>query len=396
MQHDYSPVQSSTRVFEIDAVRGFALFGILMMNIMSFAGPHMEDQLTMNTSDIYSGTNSIVIFLINTLVTSNFYTMFSFLFGLGFYIFLSRAEKKSGSTYLLFIRRMIILLVIGIIHAIFIWYGDILTVYAITGLLLIFFYRLPPKFNLAISFVILLLGTVFVLLLTLLMFSIRDVDMGALPASGYGVDMMAAAAGSYGEIISLNISIFGLMMTNNIVMVPLVLAIFLIGLYAGQKGYFERLSSIRGMLWKVVVFGIGIGLPIKLATGYGMTYGMDDPVWSIATMLAYTAGGPLMSLGYIALFLLILGRFEGLTRLLQPVGQMALTNYIMQSVLMIVLFFGFDLFNTIGAVWFPLIVLATFMLQIVLSHIWMKAFSYGPLEWIWRILTYGRILPIKK
>jgi uncharacterized protein len=179
-------------------------------------------------------------------------------------------------------------------------------------------------------------------------------------------------------------------------MVPLVLAIFLIGLYAGQKGYFERLSSIRGMLWKVVVLGIGIGLPIKLATGYGMTYGMDDPVWSIATMLAYTAGGPLMSLGYIALFLLILGRFEGLTRLLQPVGQMALTNYIMQSVLMIVLFFGFDLFNTIGAVWFPLIVLATFMLQIVLSHIWMKAFSYGPLEWIWRILTYGRILPIKK
>ena len=396
MQQSHVPVQSSSRVLEIDAVRGFALFGILMMNIMSFAGPHMEDQLTMNTSAIYSGTNSVVIFLINTLVTSNFYTMFSFLFGLGFYIFLSRAEMKQGSTYLLFIRRMLILLVIGIIHAIFIWYGDILTVYAITGLLLLFFYRLSPKFNLAISGVILLLGTIFVLLLTLLMFSIRNMDMGAVPVSSYGVDMMSAASGSYGDIISLNMSIFGLMITNNIVMVPLVLAIFLIGLYVGQKGYFDRLDSIRGLLWKVAIFGIGIGLPIKLVTGYGMTYGMDDPAWSIATMLAYTLGGPLMSLGYIAVLLLILMRFKGLTRLLQPVGQMALTNYILQSIVMIIVFFGFDLFNTIGAVWFPLIVLTTFMLQIVLSHMWMKAFSYGPLEWIWRILTYGRILPIKK
>lgn len=396
MQKNHAPIKSSARVYEIDAVRGFALFGILMMNIMIFAGPQMEDQLTMNTSEIYSGANSIVVYLINTLVTTNFYTMFSFLFGLGFYIFLSRAEKKQGSKYLLFIRRMIILLVIGIAHAVFIWYGDILTVYAITGLLLLFFYRLPPKVNLVISIVILFLGTIFVLLLTLLMFSVRDVDISMASTSFYDINMAETVTGSYGDIISLNIDMLGVMMTSNIMMLPLILAVFLLGLYAGQKGYFERLSSIRGMLWKVAIFGIGLGLPIKMITGYGLTYGMDDPVWPTVSMLANTIGGPLMSLGYIALFLLIVGRFEGLTRLLQPVGQMALTNYIMQSVLMIVMFFGFDLFNTIGAVWFPLIVLATFMLQIVLSHIWMKAFSYGPLEWIWRILTYGRVLPIKK
>ncbi|MCG1009357.1 DUF418 domain-containing protein [Salinicoccus sp. ID82-1] len=396
MQQNYTPVQSPERVFELDAVRGFALFGILMMNIMSFAGPQVEGQLTMQTSDIYTGSNAIVIFLINVLVTSNFYTMFSFLFGLGFYIFLSRAEKKPGSTYLLFTRRMVVLLCFGIAHAVFIWYGDILTVYAITGLLLMFFYRFKPAVNLIVAIILLLLGTVFVLLLTLLMYSVRNMDMGEFIVPGNGFGMMSAAEGSYMDIVNLNISVLSMMITSNVVMVPFVLAMFLIGLYVGQKGYFERLASIGGLLWKVALVGIIAGLPIKFLTGYAMTYGMEDPMWSIASMLAYTIGGPLMSLGYVALLLLIMRRFRGLTGLLQPVGQMALTNYIGQSIVMITLFFGFDLFNTIDAVWFPAIVLGTFIVQIVLSHLWMKQFRFGPLEWIWRTLTYGIILGIKK
>ncbi|MFC3418414.1 DUF418 domain-containing protein [Salinicoccus hispanicus] len=396
MQQNYTPVQSPERLFEIDAVRGFALLGILMMNIMSFAGPQIEGQLTMETSDIYTGSNAIVILLINILVTSNFYTMFSFLFGLGFYIFLSRAEKRPGSTYLLFVRRMIVLLCFGIAHAVFIWYGDILTVYAITGLMLLFFYRFKPVVNLIVAGVLLLIGTVFVLLLTLLMFSVRDMDMGEIAAPGSGFDMMSVAGGSYMDIVNLNISVLSLMVTSNIVMAPFVLAMFLIGLYVGQKGYFERLSSINGLLWKVALIGILVGLPIKIVTGYAMTYGMDDPMWSIASMLAYTIGGPLMSMGYVALLLLIMKRVRGLKALLQPVGQMALSNYIGQSILMITLFFGFDLFNTIDAVWFPGIVLSTFIIQIAISHLWMKQFRFGPLEWIWRTLTYGRILGIKK
>lgn len=396
MQQNYTPVQSSERVFEIDAVRGFALFGILMMNIMSFAGPQIEGQMTMEASDIYTGSNAIVILLINILVTSNFYTMFSFLFGLGFFIFLSRAEKRPGSTYLLFTRRMIVLLCFGIIHAVFIWYGDILTVYAVTGLLLLFFYRFRPVVNLIVAVVLLLLGTVFVLLLTLLMFSVRGMDMGEMAAASSGFDMMAAVGGSYMDIVGLNISILSLMAMSNIIMAPFVLAMFLIGLYVGQKGYFERLASINGLLWKVALIGILVGLPIKIVTGYAMTYGMADPMWSIASMLAYTIGGPLMSLGYVALLLLIMKRVGVLAAILQPVGQMALSNYIGQSILMIALFFGFGLFDTIDAVWFPLIVLLTFTIQIVISRLWMKHFRFGPLEWIWRMLTYLKIFSIKK
>ncbi|MFB9859704.1 DUF418 domain-containing protein [Salinicoccus siamensis] len=396
MKREYLPVGSADRVHEIDAVRGFALFGILMMNIMSFAGPQMENQLTFDASDIYTGSNSVIILLINIFVTANFYTMFSFLFGLGFYIFLSRAKNRTQQVNRLFIRRMSILLIIGLLHAIFVWYGDILTVYAVTGIILLLFYRLNPRLNLFISTMILLLGSVFVILMTMLALSLPDINAETASSPVYGINMIEASNGSYWDIVSLNLSILGLMSVNNIAMVPLVLAVFLIGLFVGQKGYHTRLWSLKKMLWKIVIIGIGVGLPVKVITGYAMTYGMESPALSVLSMLAYTLGGPLMSLGYTALLALIFLRFQSFTKMLQPVGQLALTNYIMQSVLMIVLFFGFNLFNQIGALWFPLIVAATFGFQIVVSHLWMRYFKYGPLEWIWRISTYGKILSIKK
>ncbi|GAA3724071.1 DUF418 domain-containing protein [Salinicoccus jeotgali] len=396
MKREYLPVGSSDRVHEIDAIRGFALLGILMMNIMSFAGPQMENQLTFDTSEIYTGSNSIIILLINIFVTANFYTMFSFLFGLGFYIFLSRAENRTHQVNRLFVRRMSILLIIGLLHAIFIWYGDILTVYAVTGIILLLFYRLNPRFNLFISTMILLLGSVFVILMTMLALSLPDISAEATGSSAYGIDMIGAAKGSYWDIVSLNLSILALMSVNNIAMTPLILAIFLLGLYAGQKAYHTRLGSLKKELWRIAAISIGVGLPVKVVTGYTMTYGMGSPTLSILSMLAYTLGGPLMSLGYIALLTLMFLKIQSFTKLLQPVGQLALTNYIMQSVLMITLFFGFGLFNEIGAVWFPLIVAATFAIQVMASHFWVRHFRYGPLEWIWRMSTYGKILPIKK
>lgn len=398
MSQSYSPIGLSERVHEIDAVRGFALLGILMMNIMSFAGPTLQDQFTAGTSDIYTGgANAGVIFFINTFVTSNFYTMFSFLFGLGFYIFLSRAEKKPGSTSLLFLRRMMMLLAFGLFHAIFIWYGDILMVYAATGSILLIFYKFKPFVNLAVSSFILLLGTLFVVAMSLLLFAAGSALMSGDQGFNPGFDMVRSLTDAdYMDVLDLNMSVFGTMMSSNIMMIPFVLAMFLIGLYAGQKRIFENLDAKRKLLVWTAAVGIGAGTPIKILVGYGLTYMMDEPAWSILTMLAYTLGGPLMSLGYVAFFILIVLKFKGLTKMLQPVGQMALTNYIMQSVLMTVFFYGMNMFNEIDAVWFIPIVLIVFAVQTVYSHLWMKKFKSGPLEWIWRSVTYGRIMPIKR
>lgn len=395
------PIEFKQRIFEIDGIRGFALLGILMMNIMSFAGPTLDDIFTGKTSEIYSGFwNEASLFFINTFVTTNFYTMFSFLFGLGFYIFLSRAEKKTQSTTLLFIRRLLLLLIFGIIHGVFLWYGDILWTYAITGLFLILFYRLKPKANLIIAVVIIIVSTVIVILGTIAVYAMGMYTSDAsLPAEDFVFSLNMTEAilqGTYGDVVIMNLIILGLSAAGAIFVIPNVLSMFLLGLYAGQKGYFSNLQKFKNLTKKVAIACIGVGLPIKIFTGYLTTYHPHDDVFAQLSQLASTIGGPFMALGYIAVCILVFSRVPKLVKLLQPVGQMALTNYIGQSVIMLIIFYGFGLFNSINAIWFIPITLGVFSLQLIFSHFWMKYFSYGPLEWLWRTFTYLKMMPLKK
>lgn len=395
MVNNYQPTSFSERIHEIDGIRGFALLGILMMNIMSFATPMMQDGMEQQTTERFTGQyNEWSIFFINTFVTTNFYTMFSFLFGLGFYIFLSRAENKVQSTNILFLRRMGMLLIFGILHGVLLWYGDILWTYAVTGVLLLFFYKLSPKINLIIGVGILGIFTVFLLLMSLLLFGVNVPVEGAFSLP---FDMTETIIdGSYSDLILINSTFLGISLMNIIFLVPSVLAVFLIGLYAAQKGIFNNIDAHESLINKVAAVGLGIGLPIKILTGYAVTYQSLDTAWAMLSMLSSTIGGPLMSLGYIALFLIIAGKVPAMVKILQPVGQMALTNYIMQTVIMMIIFYGFNLFNRVDAVYFIPIVLAVFAVQIIYSHLWMKVFKFGPLEWIWRTVTYLKILPIKR
>lgn len=396
-----NPIEFNKRIFEIDGIRGFALLGILMMNIMSFAGPDLDDSFTSTRSEIYTGFwNELSLFFINTFVTTNFYTMFSFLFGLGFYIFLSRAEKKTQSTAALFLRRIALLLVFGLLHGILLWYGDILWTYAVTGLFLLLFYKFKPKVNLIIAVGLLSLSTIIVLLSSIgtYMMNMAAVNTG-MESEGYIFSLNMTETilnGSYGDVVGMNAIILGLSAAGAIFVIPNVLAMFLLGLYAGQKGYFNNLREHTGLLRKVAVIGIGVGLPVKIFTGYLTTYEGDDNVFVQLAQLSSTIGGPLMSLGYVAALALILLKLPKLVRLLQPVGQMALTNYIGQTVIMLVIFYVFGLFNSIDAVWFIPIAIGGFILQLILSHFWMKYFSYGPLEWIWRNFTYLKMMPFRK
>ncbi len=395
MGNNYQPISFSERIHEIDGIRGFALLGILMMNIMSFATPMMQDGMDQQATERFTGQyNEWSIFFINTFVTTNFYTMFSFLFGLGFYIFLSRAQNKVQSTNVLFLRRMGMLLIFGILHGVLLWYGDILWTYAVTGILLLFFYKLPPKINLIIGVSLLGVFTVFLLLMSILLFGVNVPVEGAFPLP---FDMTETIhEGSYSELIILNSTFLGISLMNIIFLVPNVLAVFLIGLYAAQKGIFNHLEENKGLINKVAIVGLGIGLPVKILTGYAVTYQSLDSAWSMLSMLSSTMGGPLMSLGYIALFLIIVRKLPALVKVLQPVGQMALTNYIMQTVIMMIIFYGFNLFNRVDAVYFIPIVLAVFIVQVIYSHLWMRVFRFGPLEWIWRTVTYLKVLPIKR
>lgn len=396
-----NPIEFNKRIFEIDGIRGFALLGILMMNIMSFAGPDLDDSFAGTRSEIYTGFwNELSLFFINTFVTTNFYTMFSFLFGLGFYIFLSRAEKKDQSTAALFLRRLGLLLVFGLLHGILLWYGDILWTYAITGLFLLLFYKFKPKVNLLIAVILLVITSIMVILSSAAVYVMNAADTGSgLETEGFVFSLNMTETilnGTYGDIVLMNAAVLGLSVAGAVFVIPNVLAMFLLGLYAGQKGYFANLKEHTGLLRKVAVIGIGIGLPVKIFTGYLTTYQSHDDVFVQLAQLSSTIGGPLMSLGYIAALALILLKLPKMVKLLQPVGQMALTNYIGQTVIMLGIFYAGGWFNSIEAVWFIPIALGVFILQLIVSSIWMKFFAYGPLEWIWRNFTYLKVMPIRK
>lgn len=391
------PVSFKDRVHEIDGIRGFALLGILMMNIMSFASPMMQYSIEGRENTLFTSTaaDEGVIMFINTFVTANFYTMFSFLFGLGFYIFLTRANEKGHHANRLFIRRIILLLLFGLMHGILLWYGDILWTYAVAGIFLLLFYKLSPKTNLITGIVILSAGTVFTLLIAGLGSMMGDIE--AASSFRLWFDMQETILnGSYIDMIIMNSSIMTLMLFQAFVTVPNVLAMFLIGLYAAQKGIFQNLDAHRSLINRTAVIGLSVGLPVKILSGYGLTYGGMDPFWSSIGILANTLGGPLMALSYIALFIIIARKTKVFVKLLQPVGQMALTNYISQTVIMLIIFYGFNLFNQVSPVWFIPIVISVFIFQVVISHIWMRLFRYGPLEWLWRSFTYLKLMPIKR
>lgn len=385
------PTSQQSRINEIDAIRAIALFGILMMNIMSFAGSYID--ISEDTS-IYSGVwNERALWFINSFVTSSFFTMFSFLFGLSFYLFISRAEKKVDNPNKLFVRRLVVLLIIGVLHGVFIWYGDILTLYAITGFWLILFVRVKPIVNLIVPIVIFSAGTLLVLGLAVLM---RGFEVEEDNAGLFNFNLTEIMHnGNYMDLVGANGVLFMWGLAGIVVMMPIVLAMFLLGLHVGQRNLH---NTFKLHIKKILVFGIialAIGIPIKLYTGHALTYSTDF-VSDTLSGLSYTIGGPLVALGYLSIFIVVLHYIPALVRFLQPAGQMALTNYLMQSIFMVAFFKVTNLYDQMDAVYFVPFSLAFFIVQVLLSHVWMKYFKFGPFEWIWRMLTYMQVVPLRR
>ena len=395
------PTEQTKRINEIDAVRAVALLGILMMNIMTFAGSYINLG-TGEPSASYTGTaNEYSLWFINSFVTSSFFTMFSFLFGLGFYIFMERARLRSDKPDLLFVRRLVILLIIGILHGVFIWYGDILTQYAITGFWLLLFARVKPVVNLVVPIIIFVVGTLFIGALALLMSRLSGLETLDTTGTDKVPDFLninfteIMESGTYMDLVGANTTMFLLSTTGIIITMPIVLAMFLLGLYVGQKNLH---MTFHNHLKKIGIFGaiaLLIGIPLKLYTGYYMTFPVT-PTEEIISGFSYTVGGPLVALGYVALLVILFVKVPVLVRLLQPAGQMALTNYLMQSIVMVTFFKISGLYDQVDAVYFIPISIGFFLVQVALSHVWMKYFTYGPFEWVWRCLTYLRVVPIKR
>ncbi len=401
-----SPTQSSERIISLDVLRGFAILGILIMNIQSFS---MISAAYLNPTAFggFTGANKWVWILSHLFADMKFMTIFSILFGAGIVLFTERLRAKGIHSLAIHYRRTFWLLVIGLAHAYLLWYGDILVIYAISALWVVLFRKKKPATLLITGLVVVSVASVLYLFTGFSLPFMDDASKAGMmqnwnPPSEIIQQEIDAYRGSWAaqmeqrvpEALMMQTFIFfiqtgwragGLMLVG--------MALFKWGILSAEKS-----GNFYG---KLVVVGFLIGLPVvgygivaNLKHGFSMEYS-----FFLGSQFNYW-GSLLVSLGYIGLVMLCVksGILNSLKKSLQAVGQMALTNYLMQTIICTTLFYGhgFGLYGRLERTEQILIVLAVWIFQLIISPVWLKYFKYGPFEWLWRSLTYWRLQPCKK
>ncbi len=406
------PVTQLERIQVIDILRGFALFGILLVSIELYGNP--LEQFLLGHGELKSPADRLAVWGIRLLAEAKFYPILSFLFGLGFALQVQSAELQGTRFVPLYLRRLIILFLFGFAHAISLWVGDILVLYAVLGaILLLFFRRSSPRTLLVWTGVMLGLSFLFLgyfvgmALVAELMEGGRnflgryfaDTDR-ALGQSAYQASQVYAT-GSFVEITAQRLSDRGLAYGLSIFSIFNVFAMFLLGLYAGRRGIFQDISGHLPLFRKILRWGFLLGISSNLFYVIAMEGASryEPTLWSYAATIGQIIGAPTLALSYVAAITLLVQHTAG-RKLLSPlaaVGRMPLSNYLLQSLIATTIFYGygFGLFGQIGPALGILFTLAIFTAQIPLSVWWMDRFQFGPVEWLWRTLTYLRWQPFR-
>src|SRR5437016_5241722 len=404
-QSQISPISLPERIEILDVLRGLAVCGILVGNMQWFSGYGMMPPAIARQSPF---ADQVTHFLVHFFVEGKFYSIFSFLFGFGFALQLARAEERGDSRASLFKRRLFWLLVIDLLHAYLLWSGDILSIYAVMGFLLILFRKKTNDALLRWAFVLLAVPILTYILLYILF--VAYVPPGAVAKlDAAQIDFWKATVrrvpqSSYLQIITgYNLNMIAGRYASLILemRLPKLLAMFLLGSYAYRRGFFQNLSNHRPFIRRVLIYGLILGLVgnVLFAAFAGAESGCPPSPAGIVGVISYAFGVPALALGLIALVATLWQRttWRRLLALLAPVGRMALTNYLMQTVISVFIFYGygFGQFGRLGATKATLIALAIFLFQILMSALWLKYFSYGPMEWIWRQLTYRQRINLR-
>lgn len=403
---DVQPVEERERIHALDALRGIALLGILMVNMGAFKGLSTIDPFPA-VERLAEVADRIAYALIQTLFTNKFYPIFAFLFGLGFALQIGRLQARGVNPTGIMLRRLLILLVIGLLHGLFIWAGDVLFIYAVCGMGLLLFRNLSPRAVLywvlglwGVQSLCCLCGSGFVFLGAQFENASAQGDFfQPYIQRGYQV----YAHGSYWEAQQFRFVEWLLMLTFTIFYVPNVVTMFLLGLYFGKVGVFEQIASYRRLLLWLAGVGLLLGLPLNALCGWGLLRNIsaEEELMAYGWLTLLTVAGPILSLGYIGAFGWLWAGFAGLQRALQPVaaaGRMALTNYLLQSVICTLLFYGYGLglYDTVGIAQGVGLTVLIWLVQVVLSTLWLARFQYGPMEWLWRSLTYGKRMAMRR
>ncbi len=384
----------------IDALRGIALFGILAVNIQSavwsLGGPTLGQ-----LDEVSTLLDRATVLLTSFFLEFKFYPIFCFCFGYGFAVQARKWRARGDNLKILFTRRMTFMLILGIFHGVFLWFGEILTRYAITGFILRHYISRGPRALIKALRFWLITTLVATVVLGVLVSPGELTETELTDVNATAVTEIAAAktvytTGSYIDVTRQRATDFVSITTSFVFLIPQVMVLFLIGAISAQTGWLtlskQSPEKHRALLTRIFVVSLLVGLPINIAftiKGWSMANAFSvDTIWldvAISTLV------PVFALAYISGLALVATSPLGQTliALFAPAGKLALTNYVFQSFAMTFLLYGYGLGWGARLRQGELFILAImiYAFQVVASHYYLRLYRQGPLEWLWRRYT---------
>ena len=401
------PVGKDERLVVVDVLRGIALLGVILSNMIWFSGvlfrfPAYRSELLVLSPDSVAFYGTIL------LVRGKAIATLSFLFGLGFSMQMLRARAQGVSAMPLYVRRLTVLLIVGLIHAVFLWYGDILSFYALLGFALMLFVNRSDR-------VVLAGATILIVLLPIALGVVTTVQnlsgaasataAGPSPAEVNAATLAVFRNGSYAQVMRENV-VQALQFFSGIegFLQLQYFGLFLLGLYVGRLRVFEQITRYEPVLRRFALWGLAIGFAsgivdviVALTVGRRTAFARPDLA---LLMYGLTIGTIAQAAGYVAMVALLLRRpfWARCLSAFQPAGRMALTNYLMQTLVCLTIFYGFGggLIGRTGPALGLSIALLLYATQMAWSAAWLSRFRTGPAEWLWRSATYGRLQPLSR
>lgn len=410
-----APVTGSQRISSLDFIRGIAVMGILAANIVAFGQPFAAYMYPASFLTEHGPLSDQLWIAQFVLIDGKMRGLFTLLFGAGMYLFMERAWAR-GATRWRQARRLVFLLLFGVIHFFFIWRGDILTYYALTGLVALLFVKLAAKTQLKLGLALYLAGALFYAAALVPLHFVADTPIGEraelsemraslaeqkeLAIADDAIETRLISGGDYAGLVAHKLDAHAFeQVTNLALFAPETLPLMLLGMALYRLGLFSGgMDARRQRRWGWAGLAVGAALHLLIglwAQGTGFGY--------YATLAAFVGMSPIprlmMVLGLAAL-LAQWGAGTGgwLKERVAAAGRAAFSNYLGTSVVMLLVFHGWagGLFGKLDRPGLYAVVLATCILMLAWSKPWLVRYRYGPLEWLWRCLTYGRWVPLRR
>ena len=395
------PVMPKERIVALDFLRGFALLGILLMNIQSFTMPDAAYFNPTAYGDL-TGVNRWVWILSHLFADSKFMTIFSILYGAGIVLITTKVEEKGGRSVGLHYKRTFWLLIIGLAHAYLLWYGDILVTYALMAMIVFWFRKLSPRWLIGLGIVAFSVSTLLQLGLVGTLANLPPDVMADFQAEwqpdageiaweaavyqGSWLEQMAHRVPASIEMQTLSLLFWGSWRAGGLMLIGM--ALFKLGVLTAQRStrfYRNLLIAGFGLGFPLVILGVVRNFAAGWILEYSRFVGSQFNYW----------GSLGVSLGYIAIIMLVAKsrRWQQGIRPFAAVGRTALSNYLFQTIAATLIFYGhgLGLFGQVERSGQVLIVLGIWVVQLIISPLWLRHFRFGPAEWLWRSLTYGKL-----